>query len=409
LTPFQQSLVEAFKRLGSISAVADDLDTTRNTVRKALRKAGIGAQEQFGMSQGKAANALKGCPHIDPGLSAAMVAAGTNLVPAAAWVKTKGTDDEPGYSVLLRPAEPDALQILGQIRAAFEGLSQAEPVPPPAAVMADLCTVYPLMDAHIGMLAWGKETGAVDYDLTHAAHDMRHAFAKVRAITPQSKQAILIVGGDYFHSDDTRAETPQSKHKLDMDGRFYKVLDVGIAILADVVQNLAKWHETVLIRVLRGNHDPHSSLVLTFALSERYRDDPRIFVEKDPRDLFQFQWGKCAIFAHHGDKGKPQQMALYLSDVCPFWSDTRHRHYLTGHVHHDHAKDFGPLRWESLRAFCPPDAYAASMGYGGRRAMQSLTFHRTDGLVLRAMDPIDRTAPEFVPPHRRSPMEHERG
>ncbi len=85
-------------------------------------------------------------------------------------------------------------------------------------------------------------------------------------------------------------------------------------------------------------------------------------------------------------------MALYLSDVCPVWSEARHRHYLTGHVHHDAAKDFGPLRWESLRAFAPPDAYAASMGYAGRRALQSLTFHKHDGLVLRALDPIERAA-----------------
>jgi hypothetical protein len=30
------------------------------------------------------------------------------------------------------------------------------------------------------------------------------------------------------------------------------------------------------------------------------------------------------------------------------------------------------------------------MGYAGRRAMQALTFHRRDGLVLRAIDPIER-------------------
>ena len=61
---------------------------------------------------------------------------------------------------------------------------------------------------------------------------------------------------------------------------------------------------------------------------------------------------------------------------------------LTGHVHHDQAKDIGPLRWESLRAFAPPDAYAASMGYGARRALQSITFDAEDGMVLRAIDPI---------------------
>jgi len=282
--------------------------------------------------------------------------------------------------------------VLERIAAAFSGITSAAPVVAPESVMADLCTVYPLMDAHIGMHAWGKETGGDDYDLSLAAQDMRHAFAKVIAITPASQRAILIVGGDYLHSDDTRAETPASKHKLDMDGRFFKVLDVGIAILAETIQRLLHKHQDVTVKVLRGNHDPHAHMTLTFALSERYREDTRVTVEKDPRDLFMHQWGRCAIFAHHGDKGKPQQMALYLSDICPFWSEAKHRHYLTGHVHHDHAKDFGPLRWESLRAFCPPDAYAASMGYGGRRALQSLTFHRQDGLVLRALDPIERAA-----------------
>ena len=290
----------------------------------------------------------------------------------------------------MKPESQPPEAVAERIRAALEGMEPAEPVLPPESVMDDLCAVYPLMDAHVGMMAWGKETGDQDYDLAHAAQDMRHAFAKVLALTPAAEQAVLLIGGDYFHSDDMRAETPASRHKLDVDGRFFKVLDIGIGIIAETVARLLAKHAKLHIRVLRGNHDPHSSLTLNFALAERYRNEPRIVVEKDPRDLFMMQWGKCAIFAHHGDRGKPQQMALYLSDVCPFWSQTRHRHYLTGHVHHDQAKDLGPLRFESLRAFCPPDAYAAGMGYGGRRALQSITFHKVDGLVLRALDPIDR-------------------
>lgn len=327
----------------------------------------------------------------DPAIAASMEAVGTSLVPALAWAKTK-SEDGTSYSVLLKPEQDSPADMAETIREAFEGMQAAEPVIAPAQVMADLCSLYPLMDAHIGMHAWGRETGSQDYDLRLAAMDMRQAFAKVLALTPPSEQAILLIGGDYFHADDNRAETPASKHKLDVDGRIHKVLTVGIAIIADTVERLLQRHQRLTVRVLRGNHDPHSHLVLTFAMVERYRLEPRVTVDCDPRDLFMMQWGKCAIFAHHGDKGKPQQMALYLSDVCPFWSGARHRHYFTGHVHHDAAKDLGPLRWESLRAFCPPDSYAASMGYGGRRALQSVTFDKTDGLVLRAMDPIERDA-----------------
>lgn len=376
MTPRQEQAVEALKRLGNISDAARELGITYRDIIRVLDRAGYTSDVRR--------------QYLDPAIKSGMTAVGTNMVPALAWAKIPPKDGEIGYSLMLKPEAEPPEAVAERIREALEGIEPAEPVSPPESVMADLCAVYPLMDAHVGMLAWGRETGSQDYDLDHAAQDMRHAFAKVLALTPAAEQAVLLIGGDFFHSDDSRAETPANRHKLDVDGRFWRVLDVGIGIIAETIHKLLQKHARVMVRVLRGNHDPHSSMTLNFALAERYRNETRVHIEKDPRDLFMMQWGKCAIFAHHGDKGKPQQMALYLSDVCPFWSETRHRHYLTGHVHHDHAKDLGPLRYESLRAFCPPDAYAASMGYGGRRALQSITFHKADGLVLRALDPIDR-------------------
>lgn len=328
----------------------------------------------------------------DPAITAGMEAVGTGITPAGMWIKTGKDDDGVSRSIYLRPAQEATEDALERIRAVFEGMEPAAAAVAPEAVLDDLCTVWPVMDLHLGMHAWSAETGDQDYDLKLACQDMRHAFAKVLTLVPASKEAVLLLGGDTLHADDDRAETPQHKHKLDVDGRQYKVIDTAIAILAETIDSLLRKHSFLTIRVLRGNHDMHSHMVLTFALAERYRDEPRIRVEKDPRDLFMKQWGKSAIFAHHGDRGKPDRMALYISDICPFWSETRHRHYLVGHVHHDHAKDIGPLRYESLRAFCPPDSYAAGMGFGPRRALQALTFHNRDGLVLRALDPIERAA-----------------
>jgi len=379
VTPRQREIFDTVQRLGSKSAAARELGLDSKTIRYA-----------YAMAEASLNADVRTDYRLDPAIKNGMEAIGTRMVPALAWAKVPPKDGEIGYSLMLRPAGEPPEAVAERIREALEGIVPAEPVVAPENVMADLCAVYPLMDAHVGMKAWGRETGSQDYDLDHAAQDMRHAFAKVVAMTPAAEQSILLIGGDYFHSDDTRAETPANRHKLDVAGRFWEVLDVGIAIIAETILRLLQKHARIHVRVLRGNHDPHSSMTLNFALAERYREEPRVTIEKNPRDLFMMQWGKCAIFAHHGDKGKPQQMALYLSDVCPFWSETRHRHYLTGHIHHDQAKDIGPLRHESLRAFCPPDSYAASMGYGGRRALQSMTFHKVDGLVLRALNPIDR-------------------
>lgn len=325
----------------------------------------------------------------DPAIQAGMEAIGTGLTPAGMWVKTGKDQDGISRSIYLKPQElPD--DVLERIRDAFEGMEPAAPVAAPETVHDDLCTVWPVMDLHYGMRAWHAETGDQDYDTDLACQDLRQAFAKVMALTPPSKEGVLILGGDTLHADDDRAETPAHKHKLDVDGRQFRVIDTAIAILGETIERLLSKHDKLTVRVLRGNHDVHSHMVLTFALSERYRNEPRIEVDKDPRDLFMKQWGRSAIFAHHGDRGKPERMALYISDICPFWSETRHRHYLVGHVHHDNAKDIGPLRYESLRAFCPPDAYAAGMGYGPRRALQALIFHKQDGIVLRALDPIER-------------------
>lgn len=370
MTEAQQQAWDAVQEHGSIRAAARALGKNYTPVHAAYTIA-------------------KRKMELDPAVADSMDAVGTGLIPALVWAKTKNPDGT-SYSTLLKPAQDDPQDLLDRIRAAFDGMEPAPPIAAPETVMADLCSVYPLMDVHLGMHAWGRETGSDDYDLKLALGDMRHAFAKVLAITPPSDTGVLIIGGDFFHADNNNAETPSSRHKLDVDGRFDKVVDGGMTILVETIDRLLTRHSSVIVRALRGNHDENAFRILRVGLAAWYRNEPRVTIDAGPRDLFMYQWGRCAVFAHHGDKAKPQQAALYVSDICPFWSETRHRHFLTGHVHHDQAKDVGPLRWESLRAFCPPDAYAASMGYGARRALQSLTFHKQDGLVLRAMDPIER-------------------
>lgn len=350
---------------GNVTAAANDLGILRTTLQRVIKR----------------------WRDKDPAIADAMKAVNTELTPVMAWAKTK-SEDGTSYSVLLKP-QVDPVDMAESIREALEGMEPAPAIDPPKDRDEDLCTVYPLMDVHFGMLAWGRETGVSDYDTTIARADMRRAYARMLQRTPASERAVLIIGGDFFHADDNRNETPQHKHKLDTDSRHWRVLDKGIALLAEVIEWLAAKHAEVIVRVMRGNHDEHSHLVLTFALAERYRRNERVTVEKEPRDLFVMQWGRCLIAAHHGDKAPAERMALYLSDVCDFWSETRHRYMFTGHVHKDQARDVGPLRYESLRAFCPQDSYAAGMGYTSRRAVQSITFDRRHGVVVRAMDPVE--------------------
>ncbi len=251
-----------------------------------------------------------------------------------------------------------------------------------------LMTVYPVFDLHMGMMACGKETGGQDYDLQLATDDVQAAFGNLDILTPRGWSALLILGGDTMHIDDGRNETPQSKHKLDVDGRYYKVLDYAVQSVCWIIEHLHNRHSSVTVRVLRGNHDETSHMVLTFALAERYRNAAGVTVDRSPRDLLMVQHGNSLIAAHHGDKSPPQRLAMMIADVCPFWSDTRDRHCFTGHIHHDSSKDFPGIKWHSMRAFCQPDAYGA--GFAPRRALQAMLFHDKKGLVLTAHDGLWR-------------------
>jgi hypothetical protein len=280
--------------------------------------------------------------------------------------------------------------VLERATAAFSSLPKAPAIPSPKHTAADLLTLYPLFDVHMGAHAWGDETGGDNYDLKLSASDMHMAVGNVMALSPDSEEAILLIGGDFFHGDDNTNQTPRNKHPLDVDGRHFKVLDTGIEVVAGTIERLASKHRKVTVRVLRGNHDEHSHMVLTLALAQRYRGNQRIAVDKSPRDIFMHQWGKCLIAAHHGDKAKPERLAMVLAEICPFWSESPHRIVFTGHRHSQRSEDFPGVVWEQFRAFCPPDAYGAQ--FAPRRAMHAITFNKDSGIATRAQDPIRRAA-----------------
>jgi hypothetical protein len=363
MTPDQQRAIDLQERGYSRAQIAVEMGISEHAVKRRL----AGARKWL---------------NADPAATHAAQVAGSNAIPHSFWVKSDT------HSVYYQtPKDTVKQDILSDIADAFKDIPAYVPTHPQE-TRGNLMTVYPLMDAHFGMRAWARETGDVDYDLAHAERDIKQAFANLWVDTPNSQQAVLILGGDTLHADDNRAETPASGHSLDVDGRQYKAAEVAIRSICWVIDGLAQKHGVVTVRVLRGNHDPHAHMILHFALSARYRDTGNIVIEDAARDLYWIRHGNSLVASHHGDKGHPQRLAMHLADTCPEWSVTRDRHILTGHIHHDSIKDFPGVKWWSLRAFCPPDEYGAS--FSGRRALQSLTFDDKRGLKMHLIEGIYR-------------------
>jgi len=355
-----QDYEEAFQRLGNNYAVAREFGVNESTVRRAR-------------------NNLK----VDPAIKAGMQAIGTDMVPVLGWAKSS-VPDENGltYSYMLKPDAAND-DIIDRIRSAVEGIAPALPVDPPGLVDDDLMTLYPIADAHVGMMAWGIETGE-DYDTKIAVDRLTNWVGKCVASSPPSKTAIVLGVGDLLHADDQTNMTPRSKHALDVDTRHFKTIDMTIAAIGSCIEAARVKHETVLVRILPGNHDMHAYMAILFSLFERYREDARVIVQKEPGEFFAHEFGKVLIAAHHGDKAKAQNMVLHLADRYPeMWGRTRHRFLFTGHLHHHKSQDIGGVQWEQLRAVTSKDAYATAHGYTARSEMQAVTYHRERGEVSR--------------------------
>lgn len=319
----------------------------------------------------------------DPAVSLGMEAVGTGIVPAGMWIKTPKSKDGLSHSIYLKPAQEAPEGVLERIRTAFEGMEPAKPVVAPDATLADLCTVYPIADAHLGLRAWSRETGS-DYDTTIGADRIRDWVAICVASSPASETGIILDVGDWTHANDDTNQTPKSKNVLDVDTRIFRTLDVGIATLGGAVESALTKHATVHVVILPGNHDATIYLAVMFALAERYRNEPRVVVHKKPGEFFLFEHGRVMIAAHHGDKAKADRLVHFVADeYAEVWGRTKHRFLFTGHLHHHKSQDIGGMRWEQLRAVTERDAYAVSHAYSARAQLQAITYDRIRGEVQR--------------------------
>jgi len=320
----------------------------------------------------------------DPAIAAGMDAIGTTLVPAGMWIKTGKDADGVSRSIYLRPQQEALDDVLERIREAFEGMEPAAPVTPPEAVHEDLCTVYCLADMHIGQMSWGREVGE-PYNTDIAVARLRDWVGRLVASSPPSKEAIILDVGDSTHMDDNTNQTPRSKHVLDVDSRYFRTIEETVAALSDAVQLTLAKHEHVTVVILEGNHSPHSCVALMFALAERYRNEPRVTVRKEPGAFWAHQFGKNMLAAAHGDKAKPERMVMFMADeYAEMWGNTRHRFLWTGHCHSAKMQDIGGVKHEQLRAMTSRDAYAYSHAYVARSQLQAITLHAETGELQRS-------------------------
>lgn len=376
-TTRQCEVLDAIEKAGSKCGAARALGVYPSYISKTLKNVRARAA-MHGVAPRANMNRVAPEPFIVKGTSTLYDADGKAKLQ---WVKTRVDQDK----------------MEAAIRATIEALKEEIPheAPAPLAVGrfdANLMNCYVITDYHLGALSWGEETGA-DWDLKIAEDTLVAWFSRAIEQSPAAETALLAQISDFLHWDGFDPVTPAHRNLLDADTRFPKLVRVAIRVLRRVIRMLLAKHPKVHIIMADANHDPASQVWLREWLSVLYEDDPRVTVDTSPSPYNVFEFGKVAIFTHHGHKRKVTNVAEVLAaKFREIYGRTKYAYAHMGHLHSVDVKENNLMIVEQHRTLAAPDAYAARGGWISGRDAKVITYHKDFGEVGRITVSYDMVA-----------------
>lgn len=368
-TDRQREYIEAVNEHGSNRKAAKALGVNRTSLDKAIialrqRAARMGYSPAHDMTR-----------TVPDGYSVKGVSTYYDKEGKAAGQWVKSTADRDRQAQIMREA----------FDAMAESLPRETPVRAPQITSDALLNLYTFTDYHMGMLAWHREGGA-DWDLRIAEEMLFAAFANMVDRAPPAKIALLNIQGDFLHFDGLLAVTPTSKHVVDADSRFGKIIHAAMRVLRRLVRFALSKHERVHLKICEGNHDETSAKWMPVLFSAVYEDEPRLSVDDAQLPFYTYQHGTVMLAFHHGHKVTNEQLPMLFAAQFPkLWGDTTHRYAHCGHRHHVDEKEYSGMIVTQHPTLAARDAYSARGGWISNRAAQAITYHSQYGQVGRTI------------------------
>ncbi len=364
-----QRAVDAVTAHGGVSAGARALDLSRATF-----------QHQY-------AEALRAglVPQVQSLLG------GVNNSPPEGY-KLKGTStlvDKDGIARLQWVKTDAALEKLRAVQqAAFEAMCETLKPTPPIKLLTkhsdqQQLNLFTLTDCHVGMLAWDKESGE-DWDLTIAERCLVDSLARLIASAPDAEVGLLNQLGDFLHFDSLTPMTPTSKHILDADSRYQKVVAVAVRVLRRAIDLMLAKHKLVHVKIMEGNHDPAGSVWLRVMFKHLYERNKRVIVDESPNPYTVHLHGRTLLGFHHGHLSKKTKLPeVFAQQFRKEWGQSTHTYIHVGHLHHVHELESSGANVIQHPTLATKDAYAARYGFLSKRQLTAMTYDKTDGEVSR--------------------------
>lgn len=361
-----ETVLEAYERHGSYYGAAKELGINRTTVMRRINNI------KKGVSLYNHLTDIGSIEHPETLKGRSFLRNSSTGEVTMEWVKT---DVKFEHRMKAMEAAAEAFR---------ETITPVDPLPVPQPANSELLNLFVLTDMHVGMLAWGEETDN-DWDSSLAEQTILGFFQEAISQAPPARHAVLGQLGDFLHYDSIDAVTPASKHLLDSDSRYAKLVRVAVRVIRQIINMLAAKYEEVTVVWASGNHDPAGSIWMREMIAALYSDESRVTVDCSPKPFYCVEHGQVSLFFYHGHQVKMAELdRVMASEFRETFGRTRFSYAHMGHLHH-RAKESSLMVVEQHRTLASRDSYASTHGYKAGREANCITYHKHYGEVGRVV------------------------
>lgn len=249
-------------------------------------------------------------------------------------------------------------------------------------------------DMHIGKRIWSEATAGDAFDGDAARGLYMDAIRHLTAGLPNDYEAVLLpLGNDFFNVDGLSRATTKGTPQTDGEHPL-QAFDIGLLTAVDAIYYLSQFGP-VHVPMVPGNHDRQMTYLLGWALQAWFRTMNSVTIDNTPTLHKAYGRGNWGIVWHHGDKLRPEQLAMLFADAYPdLWARAKYREVHQGHLHHTRdgemraTDESNGVRVRLLPSLVPADEWHDKHRYRALREAQCIEWDDERGLdSFRAYHP----------------------
>lgn len=175
---------------------------------------------------------------------------------------------------------------------------------------------------------------------------------------------VFPISNDFFHTDNYQNQTTNGTPQ-DTIVDYASEYEAGFDLLVEAIETLSSVCSEVEVILVQGNHDKTKSFYVAHALDVHFRDNDRVFFDREDSTLKGTTLGNTFIGYHHGNckiEDLPLLFATHKIHSSEF-GEAEYREVHTGDKHHYMAKEVKGVRIQQMPSLSGTDRWHRDNNY----------------------------------------------